>query len=58
MNGLEEDINPHQNVVLNKVYREDAKTAQIEHWSVLSDVVKIYNITKTQTPFKIWTLKP
>ena len=38
---LEKDeINPYQNVALNKVYREDAKTAQIEHWSILSDMVK------------------
>ena len=41
-NCLEEDeINPYQNVVLNKVYREDAKTGQMEHWSILSDLVKI-----------------
>ena len=40
-NSSEEDeINPYQNVVLNNVYREDAKTAQVEHWSILSDVVK------------------
>ena len=40
-NSLEEDkIDPYQNVVLNKVYKEDAKTAQMEQWSILSDVVK------------------
>ena len=27
-------------MVLHKVYREDAKTAQMELWSILSDVVK------------------
>ena len=40
-NCLEEDnINPYQNVVLNKVYRDDSITAQMEHWSILSYVVR------------------
>ena len=30
-NGLREDINPYQNVVLNNVCREDTKTTQMEH---------------------------
>ena len=35
----EEEINPYQKVVLNNVYGDDTKTAQMEHWSILSDVV-------------------
>ena len=34
-----DEINPYQNVVLNKVYRDDFKMVQMEHWSILSGVV-------------------
>ena len=34
------EINPYQKVVLNKVYRDDIKTAQMENLSILSNVVK------------------
>ena len=36
----EDEINPYEKIVLNNVYREDVKTAQMEHWSILGDVVK------------------
>ena len=36
----EDEINPCENEVLNNVYREDIRTAQMEHWSIMSDVVK------------------
>ena len=42
----EDEINPYQKVGLNNVYREDIKTAQLEHWSVLSDVVKYFQHDK------------
>ena len=36
----EEKINSYQKVVLNNVYKDDIKTAQMEYWSILSDNVK------------------
>ena len=36
----EDEINPYQKVVLNNVYREDVKTAQMEHWSIMSDILR------------------
>ena len=36
----EDKINPYENIVLNNAYREDVKTAQMDHWSIMSDVVK------------------
>ena len=36
----EDEINPYQNVVLHKVYREDTKTAQMEHCLIWGYVVK------------------
>ena len=36
----EEEINPYQKVVLNKVYKDDTETARMENWSILSDNVK------------------
>ena len=56
-NGLEEDINPYQNVVLNKVYREDTKTTQMEHWSILSDMVKYIQHDKDPDTFQDLTVK-
>ena len=36
----EDEINPYEKGVLNNVYREDIKTVQMVHWSIMSDVVK------------------
>ena len=36
----EEEINPCQKVVLNKVYKDDIKTVQIKFWSLLRNDVK------------------
>ena len=30
----EEEMNPYQKVVLNNVYKDDIKTAQMEFWSI------------------------
>ena len=58
-NCLEEDkVNSYQDVVLNKVYREDAETAQMEHWSILSDVVKYVQHVKDQNIFQDMSIKP
>ena len=34
------EINPHNKVVLNNVYRDEIKIVQMEFWSILSDNVK------------------
>ena len=36
----EEERNPYQKLVLNNVYKDEIKTAQMQHWSILSDNVK------------------
>ena len=36
----EEEINPYQKVVLNNVYKDDTKTAQMEYRSIFRDIVK------------------
>ena len=35
-----ENENLYQKVVLNNVYKEENKTAQMENWSILSDNVR------------------
>ena len=35
-----EDDNPYKRVVLNKVYREEGKTPQVEDWSIFTDQIK------------------
>ena len=42
----EDVISPYQKVVLNKVYRDDVKTAQMEHCVILSNVVKYVQYDK------------
>ena len=34
------EANPYQMVILNKVYKDDIKTEQMIHWSILSDLIK------------------
>ena len=34
------EANPYQMLILNKVYKEDIKTEQMIHWSILSDLIK------------------
>ena len=55
---LEEDeISPYQNVVLNKVHREDTKTSQMEHWPILRDVVKYVQHDKDPSTFHDLNIK-
>ena len=35
-----EDDNPYKKVVLNKVYRDEDKTPQVENWSIFTDQIK------------------
>ena len=35
-----EDDNPYERVVLNKGYREETKSPQIEDWSIFTDQIK------------------
>ena len=39
-------------MVLGKVYREDVKTTQMEHWSILSDMVKYVQHDKDPNTFQ------
>ena len=34
------EANPYQMAILNKVSRDDIKTEQMIHWSILSDLIK------------------
>ena len=34
------EANSYQMVILNKVHKDDIKTEQIIHWSILSDLIK------------------
>ena len=39
--GLDrDDDNPYKRVVLNKVYREESKTPQVEDWSIFTDQIE------------------
>ena len=34
------ETNPNQMAILNKISRDDIKTEQMIHWSILSDLIK------------------
>ena len=38
------EANPYQMVMLNKVYKDDIKTEQMLHWSILSDLIKYIEV--------------
>ena len=51
------DDNPYKTVVLNKVYKDDDETMQMENWSILSDNVRyIQHDEKTQPKLESNTL--
>ena len=53
----EEEVNPYQKVVLNNIYKNDNKTAQMEFWSILSDDIKyIQHDEKTAHILNVKTL--
>ena len=47
-----EDDNPYKRVILNKVYKEEDKTPQMENWSIFSDNVR-YLQHDEKTPHKL-----
>ena len=56
-NEIEQDLdweydNPYKRVILNKVYKDKAKTPQMENWSILSDNVR-YVQHDEKTPYKL-----
>ena len=48
--------NPYQMAILNKVSRDDIKTEQMIHWSILSDLIKF--IDESSDIFPSLTVKP
>ena len=47
-----EDNNPYKKVVLNKVYRDEDKTSQVENWSIFTDQIKYVHYDK-RTPHRL-----
>ena len=50
------ETNPYQMVILNKVYKDDIKTEQRIHWSILSNLIKYIDRNLDMTPSL--TVKP
>ena len=46
------DDNPYKKVVLNKVYRDENKTLQVENWSIFTDQIKYIHHDK-RTPHRL-----
>ena len=46
--------NPYQKIVLNKVYKDEIKTMQMENWSILTDNVRyIQHDERSKTPHSL-----
>ena len=50
----DQDDNPYKRVVLNNIYKEPEKFPEMKSWSIFSDMLDTYNMTKLQ--HQIWTL--
>ena len=50
------ETNPYQMAILNKVYKDDIKTEQMTHWSLLSDLIKYIDRSSDMVPSL--TVKP
>ena len=47
-----EDDNPYKRVILNKVYRDEDKTLQMENWSIFTDKIKYVHYDE-KTPHRL-----
>ena len=52
------EANPYQMAILNKASREDIKTEQMIHWSILSDLIKYIDGSSCSDMIPSWTMKP
>ena len=52
------EINPYQMAILNKVSRDDIKTEQMIHWSILSDLIKYRDGSSCSDMIPSLTVKP
>ena len=52
------EINPYQMAILNKVFRDDIKTEQVIHWSILSDLIKYIDGSSCSDMIPSLTVKP
>ena len=50
------EANPYQMAILNKVSRDETKTEQMIHWSILSDLIKYIDGSSDMIPSL--TVKP
>ena len=50
------ETNPYQMVILNKVYKDNIKTEQMIHWSILSELIKYIDGSLDMAPSL--TVKP
>ena len=50
------ETNPYQMVILNKMYKDNIKTEQMIHWSILSDLIKYIDESLDMAPSL--TVKP
>ena len=44
------EANLYQTVILNKVYKDDIKTEEMIHWSILSDLIKYIDKSLDMAP--------
>ena len=52
------EVNPYQMAILNKVSRDDIKTEQMIHWSILSDLIKYIDGSSCSDMIPSLTMKP
>ena len=52
------EVNPYQMAILNRASREETKTEQMIHWSILSDLIKYIDGCSCSDMIPSLTVKP
>ena len=49
--NIDDKVNPYHNIIINNIDKENVNMSQMEHWSILSNVVTMYSMAGTQETF-------
>ena len=49
--NIDDEVNPYHNIIINNIDKENAKTSQMEQWSILSNVVNYVQYDRNPKDF-------
>ena len=48
---IDDEVNPHHNIIINNKDKDETKTSQIEQWSILSNIVNYVQYDRNPKDF-------